>query len=68
MTAHGPDSETYRRASEAELKPHKIENALAFMFESRWVIRPTAWADGADHRQVDYDACWEGFAKARVLS
>ena len=25
MTAHGPDAETFERASRAELKPHKIE-------------------------------------------
>src|ERR1700744_1427108 len=44
ISAHGPDVASWKGASEAELKPHKIDNTLAFMFESRWVFRPTAWA------------------------
>ncbi len=33
MAGHGPDAATYERASTAELKPQKIEDTLAFMFE-----------------------------------
>ena len=44
MTAHGPDAETWERASKAELKPHKIENTMAFMFESRFAMRLTRFA------------------------
>ena len=36
MTAHGPDAETWARDHSAELKPHKIEDTMAFMFESRY--------------------------------
>jgi homogentisate 1,2-dioxygenase len=61
MSAHGPDLASWQGASAADLKPHKIENTLAFMFESRWVFRPTAWAMGAGELQADYDACWDGF-------
>ena len=61
MSAHGPDVASWKGASAADLKPHKIENTLAFMFESRWVFRPTAWAMGAPQLQTDYDACWDGF-------
>ncbi len=64
MNGHGPDAETTRRAMEAELKPHKITDTLAFMFESRWVIRPTAYAMTCPHLQGDYDECWAGFPKA----
>ena len=64
MSAHGPDVESWRAASEVELKPHKIDNTLAFMFESRWVLRPTAWAMSAPELQSGYDACWDGFPKA----
>ncbi len=63
MSAHGPDVASHAGASAAELKPHKIENTLAFMFESRFVFRPTAWAMASPALQGDYDACWDGFAK-----
>ena len=63
MTAHGPDVTTFEKASGAELKPHKIDNALAFMFESRFVFRPTRFAMEAPQRQKNYDAVWGGFNK-----
>lgn len=63
MTAHGPDVTTFENASKAELKPHKIDNSLAFMFESRYVFRPTHFAMEAPQRQKNYDAVWGGFQK-----
>ena len=66
MSAHGPDVASHAGASDADLKPHKIENTLAFMFESRFVFRPTAWAMAATELQQDYDACWDGFAKGFI--
>jgi len=63
MTAHGPDVTTFENASKAELKPHKIDNALAFMFESRHVFRPTRFAMEAAQRQRNYDSVWGGFNK-----
>jgi homogentisate 1,2-dioxygenase len=60
FTSHGPDAETFARASTAELRPQKIDGTLAFMFESRWMIIPTLQAIRADHRQLDYDAVWAG--------
>jgi homogentisate 1,2-dioxygenase len=60
FTSHGPDAETFARASTAELRPQKIDGTLAFMFESRWMIIPTLQAIRADHRQPDYDAVWAG--------
>ena len=66
MNGHGPDAETHRRATEAALKPVKLEDTLAFMFESRWVIRPTATAMELPGLQPDYDECWRGFEKAKL--
>ena len=66
MNAHGPDKATFEKASAAELKPDKIDNTLAFMFESRWVFRPTAWAMQTPTLQRDYDACWAAFEKAKL--
>ncbi|WP_454691434.1 homogentisate 1,2-dioxygenase [Achromobacter aloeverae] len=61
MLAHGPDAATFERASAAALAPHKLEDTLAFMFESRHVFRPTAAALQAPNLQPDYDAVWNGF-------
>jgi homogentisate 1,2-dioxygenase len=58
FTSHGPDADTFARASTAELRPQKLDGTLAFMFESRWMIIPTRQAMHAEHRQQDYDAVW----------
>jgi homogentisate 1,2-dioxygenase len=63
LTAHGPDAATFDRASSAELAPQKIEDTLAFMFETQLVIRPTAFALRSEALQPGYDACWAGFRK-----
>jgi homogentisate 1,2-dioxygenase len=64
MTGHGPDAATFEKASNADLsKPDVIRDTMAFMFESRAVIRPTQQALDAAHRQRDYQACWTGLRK-----
>jgi homogentisate 1,2-dioxygenase len=62
-TSHGPDADTYAKASTAELRPQKLEGTLAFMFESRWTILPTRQAMEASFRQGDYDAVWSGLTR-----
>jgi homogentisate 1,2-dioxygenase len=64
MSGHGPDVDSWRKASEAELKPVKIEGTMAFMVETCWPYRPTAWA--LERAQPDYDLAWSGFPKARL--
>ena len=64
MTGHGPDAATFEKASAADTsKPDYIDNTLAFMFETRGVLRPVAHALVAAHRQQDYPACWMGLRK-----
>ena len=63
MAAHGPDLDTWTRASSAELKPHKIEDTMAFMFEARRPYRPTRHALETQGLQPGYDAAWRGFPK-----
>ena len=64
MTGHGPDAATFEKASNADLsKPDVIRDTMAFMFEARFVIRPTQQAIDAAHRQRDYQACWAGLQK-----
>ena len=60
MSAHGPDATTVERAMAADLVPQKIDNALAFMFETRQLLRPTRHALEIPELQRDYDACWQG--------
>ena len=63
MSSHGPDRATVERASSGELKPHKIAEGLAVMFETCLVIRPTRAALESEALQKDYDAVWLGFKK-----
>ncbi|MBB4858675.1 homogentisate 1,2-dioxygenase [Novosphingobium chloroacetimidivorans] len=60
MSAHGPDADTTRRAEAATLQPHKLDNTMAFMFETHAVFRPTAAPAIVGTEQADYDACWSG--------
>ena len=64
MSGHGPDLDSWKAASTADLKPHKIDGTLAFMVESCWPYRPTRYA--LDHAQSDYDLAWAGFPKAKL--
>jgi homogentisate 1,2-dioxygenase len=63
MSAHGPDAETFEAASRAELVPKRYDDTLAFMFESRYVIRPTRFAMETPALQADYSGCWSGLRK-----
>ncbi len=63
MAGHGPDAETFERASEAELKPHYLANTLAFMFETQLVVRPTEFAMNTRILQHEYYECWQGLKK-----
>jgi homogentisate 1,2-dioxygenase len=65
MSGHGPDVASWKAASEAELKPHKIEDTLAFMVESCWPFHPTGFAMETEALQRDYDTAWGGFPKGR---
>ena len=64
MSGHGPDLESWQKASGAELKPAKIEGTMAFMVETCWPYRPTQFA--LDRAQPDYDMAWSGFPKAQL--
>ncbi|MEU7637566.1 homogentisate 1,2-dioxygenase [Streptomyces sp. NPDC039016] len=63
MSAHGPDQETFDRASAAELAPQKISDGLAFMFETRWPLTLTEQARDAGHLQRGYDDVWQGLQR-----
>ena len=64
MSAHGPDAATFAKASAADVrKADVISDTMAFMFETRKVIRPTQQALDAPQLQVNYHDCWQGITK-----
>ena len=64
MSGHGPDAETFDKASKADVtKAQRIADTMAFMFETRAVIRPTRFALESALLQHDYYRCWEGLSK-----
>ncbi len=63
MAGHGPDAETYERATQADLKPVHITDTMAFMFETRYVVRPTKYAMDTTELQGEYFECWQGLKK-----
>jgi len=66
MSAHGPDRASYDKAVAANLEPQRIGSTLAFMFESRYLFEPTAFAMSTPALDRDYDAAWAGLRKASV--
>ena len=63
MAGHGPDAETFERATTANLQPVYLANTLAFMFETQLVVRPTEFAMNARILQHEYFECWQGLKK-----
>lgn len=60
MVPHGPDEEAFEKASTMDLTPQKLDNTLAFMFESRYRFIPTEWAMNTAPLDHDYADCWAG--------
>jgi homogentisate 1,2-dioxygenase len=64
MQAHGPDVESWRRASSESLEPVKIEGGTAFMFETRRALHATRLAMESPMLSADYDVVWRGLPRA----
>ncbi len=62
MVPHGPDAEAFDKASHVLLAPHKLDNTLAFMFESRWRFHLTEFALHGGALDRSYADCWAGLA------
>ena len=63
MMPHGPDAKAFEAGSTEEMKPVKQEGTLAFMFETRFPQRVTAYAAESPQLQRDYANCWSGLVK-----
>lgn len=63
MTAHGSDTQSFIKASSAQLQPDYYSNTLAFMFESSLCWIPTEQAAKSQFKQHDYPTCWHDLPK-----
>ena len=65
MSGHGPDAATFEKASAADTSiPVHITGTMAFMFESRSVLKPSRNAlEGTPRLQGDYMSYWLGLEK-----
>ncbi|MEP9397402.1 homogentisate 1,2-dioxygenase [Mesorhizobium sp. KR2-14] len=63
MLAHGPDASGFEKATRAELKPMKLDNTLAFMFETRFPQMLTRYSAELETRQDNYIDCWKDLKK-----
>jgi homogentisate 1,2-dioxygenase len=63
MSGHGPDAETFEKASHGDQKPVYLKDTLAFMFETNMVVRPTRFALESRILQHEYYECWQGLKK-----
>jgi homogentisate 1,2-dioxygenase len=60
LIPHGPDAEAFDKASNKPLTPEKLSGTMAFMFETRFPLSPTAYASGLDLIDGGYPSCWDG--------
>ena len=64
MSGHGPDAATWERATRADTThPVALEGTMAFMFETRAVIRPTRYALDTPLLQGDYARVWRSLRR-----
>jgi homogentisate 1,2-dioxygenase len=63
MLPHGPDKSAYDHATKTELKPVKLTNTLAFMFETRFPQHLTKFAAELETLQENYVDCWTPLEK-----
>ena len=56
---HGPDAVAFEKATHMPLAPHKLDNTLAFMLESRYRFVPTDYAMNGGALDPNYIKCWE---------
>jgi homogentisate 1,2-dioxygenase len=63
MLPHGPDEQAFEQGANAKLEPTRLSNTLAFMFETRFPQRVTAYAALLETRHADYADCWKGLRR-----
>ena len=59
MSPHGPDLQSFEKASKQALKPERYESTLAFMFESSLPYKVMPYGDKQLTRDENYKTCWQ---------
>lgn len=63
MLPHGPDMNAFETASNVDLRPHKLEGTLAFMFETRFPQKVTKFAAETASLQQTYADYGQGLKR-----
>ena len=63
MLPHGPDTGGFDKATNAELAPQKLDNTMAFMFETRLPQQVTTFGANLETLEDNYIDCWSGLEK-----
>ena len=63
MLPHGPDRDAFDKATQSNLGPHKLENTMSFMFETRFPQHLTNFAANELPLQDNYIDCWDSLEK-----
>jgi homogentisate 1,2-dioxygenase len=63
MLPHGPDRDAFEGASNAELKPEKLDETMSFMFETRFPQHLTEFAAREAPMQPEYIEVWNRLEK-----
>ena len=63
MLPHGPDKDAFEGASNAALKPEKLEETMSFMFETRFPQHLTEFAAREAPMQEEYIEVWDRLEK-----
>lgn len=63
MLPHGPDRDAFEGASNAALKPEKLDETMSFMFETRFPQHLTEFAAKEAPMQEEYIEVWDRLEK-----
>ena len=63
MTPHGPDADTFNKASVDPLVPTYFGQGLAFMFETTYLLKVSKKALESNILQSNYWTCWKSLPK-----
>ena len=63
LIAHGPDAEAFDKGSTKELQPEKLAGTMAFMFETRFMQNPTAYASELHRVDTTYPNAWDSLKR-----
>lgn len=63
LVAHGPDAEAFEKGSTKALAPEKLSGTMAFMFETRYILDPTAYASELERLDLAYPEAWDALKR-----